>query len=844
MLRSYGSLSVVEQRYPRAGCALLPRLLACLLDEDRRKERPPGYLRGIPRGLGPEVWEAFQPCEVQAIANSLALWCTGLIHPIDSRLAVLRPSDAGPLEQRVLRLGIRTTNALTRAGFLDAERGLHDVPLDLICAARSFGGSSLLDLLTSLEDPVERVHPLARNPARGVPVSRLDLAANPVPSARADAALGIERFDSVAVIIARFPRPGQALIPRVLAPLAVASSLPEALVRIGNLEAAGDLGPGTWEHLAPEQVSEIATWVAAELQHLTTTNDSVLSSIMLSDAGPLQNRVLALTQRTRNKLVRHGILDVRTGLQDCSLADLAAIPYFGGASLLDLLTSIQSENQSPVECLLAADAGALDDGALCVHQTGETAVPPGGADVELRYLVNLVQGPGRNRDLFLLRVGWVEGGSPLTLEDVSREFGITRERVRQVCRRIERKVAAAGEARGTPRLDDVLNYMASADWVSEVALVDEMLERGLLTGEMRLDALKHACRIMSKGWPVRRGAFGQPRPDPILETPVGIAVRECAMSAVAEHGVASVLAVAAILQVDFDQVGVEDVRKLTKRLRDYEDLGDDGEWFTLRGGRSRVEKASRKVLCVADGISVNRLFEAVRRGGDELSGPRPPESVLTEFLDGLDGISVRDGQVHSDIPSRLSDVLTGAELKLAEMLLEYGPVLTSKEIWQLGSDMGIGRVRLHSLLARSPVVTRLARSVYALVGSEVRAVQIAHIQDDIAKSNSKMLVDFAWSGDSQWWGLYRLTDSAIRLGRVTVPSTCRAALIGRYEAESGNAANPAELCVNNHGLGGLRPIMKALRVRAGDGLLVMLDDCAHTASIIGGSVEDLRSRRP
>src|SRR5205809_2394436 len=137
--------------------------------------------------------------------------------------------------------------------------------------------------------------------------------------------------------ISRYPRPGHRIAPVLLREI-LRSPLPDR--RASQSLQLCDLDESTWARFTPATCKRLAAAVISSIplhlsysiqqQHLPKLPDQVTSDELL------------LEPRTRNCLIKRGLLDPPQKLADLTIGQVRKIPNFGKKCLVDLLTSLES----------------------------------------------------------------------------------------------------------------------------------------------------------------------------------------------------------------------------------------------------------------------------------------------------------------------------------------------------------------------------------------------------------------------------------------------------------------------------------------------------------------------
>ena len=101
----------------------------------------------------------------------------------------------------------------------------------------------------------------------------------------------------------------------------------------------------------------------------------------------------------------------------------------------------------------------------------------------------------RNREILIGYYGWQDGRQH-TLTEVGTRFGITRERVRQVCAKLTKRPKNAVIA--APTMDRALQLIADRLPAPAAEIERELVERGLTAVGMSLESLATAARLLGR----------------------------------------------------------------------------------------------------------------------------------------------------------------------------------------------------------------------------------------------------------------------------------------------------------------------------------------------------------
>jgi hypothetical protein len=121
--------------------------------------------------------------------------------------------------------------------------------------------------------------------------------------------------------------------------------------------------------------------------------------------------------------------------------------------------------------------------------------------------------------------------------------------------------------------------------------------------------------------------------------------------------------------------------------------------------------------------------------------------------------------VTSTVPLVADETLGEIEKCFASVLSEHGGIMKLRALYDACVDRGMNANSFYQYMTYSPIVCRLSREVYALVGAEV----LPGTFEDISRSGSReaALIDHGWTEAGDVWISYRLNASNLRTGVFT-----------------------------------------------------------------------------
>jgi hypothetical protein len=464
----------------------------------------------------------------------------------------------------------------------------------------------------------------------------------------------------------------------------------------------------------------------------------------------------------------------------------------------------------------------------------------------------------RNRDILVGYYGWQDGRQH-TLTEIGARFGITRERVRQVCAKLTRKPKSAPLA--APAMDRALALIADRLPSSAAQLEARLTREGLTGVGMSIESVAAGARLLDRPISfqivnVRSGPQGRlvVKPDQIqaVTTAIDVAKRdvyfhglttiEQTRQAISETvgGDSSRRSPAAARKSPAGRPNKNDVSALSRLVRQTVPLVDGfcwldeaAGWFHLQPIQSHgLPKAIDKVLAVAGTVTASQLRMALARNRRLWKEP-PPDNVLIEFCRRMPGIRIEDERIISDPPRDWKKSLTGVEAKLVAMLKAHGPVMERGAMEDLCVDGGMNRFSFHAFVSWSPVIAQFGHSIYGLLGADVSAEQVKNLlaQRRASRSNHRVLDRHGLTDDGRVWLSYRLSKAASTYAVITIPAALRNVVDGRFQFIDADGRPIGTLATKDGRAWGLGAFLRKHDAKIGDHIVLTLDLKERSAAV-------------
>lgn len=378
-----------------------------------------------------------------------------------------------------------------------------------------------------------------------------------------------------------------------------------------------------------------------------------------------------------------------------------------------------------VRLLAAGKASWADELADLVVYGIEHADPrPGSDEAKHRWI-----------GIFLARYGGPRG---LELQTVGNRFGITRERVRQICDAI--LVSLRAQPAKMPALERLLNAAARVMPLS-MEEADSQLAQ-FLGEDCGLQAAMQFAEVMGLPSPVRQAS-------PLARTldgykPVSIVEASAApatwVSAALVHarrdctflGCTNFLRIAGLLALEQGvALDLETLQTVFSKAPGFRILDAQSGWFTLADSESSAAASRmRKLMSVAEGsVDIDTVASALmtddrwlyREGGRALA--IPPLHVLAELFSGWNWLKANSHNKYT-AKTRIDAkaVLSKTEIGAIEAMEMHGGVATRAELAaHLMGNLGVSNMAVSQVAATSSALCKLDHAIYGIRGRPLPA---------------------------------------------------------------------------------------------------------------------------
>lgn len=691
----------------------------------------------------------------------------------------------------------------------------------------------------------------------------------------------------------RYPRPGQRIAPSTLRGF-LAEPIPRRFRNKygeANLKLC-DLDETVWERFPAEVVVELSRLVVDRVAACHARKAFQHSRFPRPPKGT-RLEDLHLENRTRRCLSREGFEDRPKTLGNYTIGEVLSIRAFGPRCLVDLLSALESPpapgaggagsgaRGRALSAGLTSEAGRLAalpgaelarredprfsrliDSAYVEARTAKELAerllsrgedPPHLAEATelLRQLADriesmpkltleeeLIQIFGstpyeRNRQILIGYYGW-EDGRQHTLTEIGTQFGITRERIRQVCAKLTKKQKGVGKI-VAPVMDRVLALAEKRLPCSAAQFEAELTQQKLTAIGIQMENVATAAKLLGRpvSFRIVKADAGRLAVRP-HQMGAAVAIIDLAKKETYFHGLATVKKIEKTVSQRFPGcVGPELATEALRLIDGFSWLDERTGWFRLLPiSKHGLPKAIDKILAVAGEVMISEMRKAMSRNRRLWKEP-PPQNVLLEFCRQTEGVRVEGEKIIADPPRDWRKSLTGVEAQLVRVLTKHGPVMERGAMEDLCVAGGMNRFSFHAFVSWSPVIAQYGHSVYGLLGAEVSRQQVDAL---IAERREKRLAhrvldDHGTTGDGRIWLSYRLSKAASTYAVITVPAALKKTVRGRFKLLDAEGQQIGTLATKDGRAWGLGAFMREHGAQVGDYVVVTLDLKKRTATV-------------
>jgi DNA-directed RNA polymerase subunit alpha len=438
----------------------------------------------------------------------------------------------------------------------------------------------------------------------------------------------------------------------------------------------------------------------------------------------------------------------------------------------------------------------------------------------------------RNTEVVLKLFGW-SGQGRRTLESVAQDFGITRERVRQIASKATRKMRDHKvDAPCLLRAAKTIRQFAPA---ISTDMAKTVQETGISRKPFDPSGLASACEELGLKFGLEvclisnKHIYGQRQDIQHLLSLLRMCKRISSARGCTNFD-------AMCDDIEIPESKREKMRGLVSVDSRTKWLDDERCWLFATGlSRNRLSNLVAKVLNISPEIRLGDLRRAVAKS--RRLEVVPPSAVLASFLETNHLAGVLRDVVTAN--SSFEDAIEpgGAEDTMVRVLQTHGPVLGWDKFQEYCIAEGMNPVTIGIYMSISPVIARLARGVYSLVGAKIEPGIVEEIADRLSKSRTT--ANYGWSSRGTLWCAIRLNRSILISGSTTIPTFVSDLVEGKeWGIFFGGKLTNAVLKCRNHFIWALTKPLASAGAEPDDICILEFDLSSHVVTLAIGS-EDL-----
>jgi hypothetical protein len=391
----------------------------------------------------------------------------------------------------------------------------------------------------------------------------------------------------------------------------------------------------------------------------------------------------------------------------------------------------------------------------------------------------------RHKQIVMRFFGW-DGGGKKTLESVGGDFGLTRERIRQVCAKCEQELKQFMKQNSPPfrALERAIKYILKHLPSDLDAIETGLMEEGLTRKRFNLEGIQTLAEFLGRDVQFTTVSLGSKRftvssDDRRMYTILTVLSKK----AIGHWGMANISDIAAQTERKTGQAITGDmVLAAISSYTGFQWLDRSGGWFwSAAVPKNRLLNLIKKILSVAGELDVAELRAGIGRSC-RMNNFLPPKHVLLELCRQLPWCRVDATKIAADPPLDWETTLETTEWALCSVLKEHQPVMSRADLEKECLGLGMNHHTFEALLSNSPILSRPSKCMYALRGTDLRPVRPGFVGSRTGPRNGKKrtTLEFGWTGKGEISLLSRISAGTLRSGVFSIPTPLTSYLGGSF----------------------------------------------------------------
>lgn len=355
----------------------------------------------------------------------------------------------------------------------------------------------------------------------------------------------------------------------------------------------------------------------------------------------------------------------------------------------------------------------------------------------------------RNAEMLSLLYGFNSEG-PKTLESVGQPYGLTRERVRQIAAKAEKKLKTIWRPLSClEAARNILNSKLQAPFTQK-NFSEAAQSAGITTADFHVEGVLKALELFGEGHSICNAKIGD---HSFYGTADEVSVPKRLLTYLRKetsaNGCANIQRLSLLVGFGLDNASM--ARLLLTMFPEVHWLDSSSTWvLSKQSTRNRLANVAGRIFSASQSVEVNELRSALLRHV-RVSFVPPPEALgnLLEFY-GIAKVENRIAMVEAGFEK--------AELGVNDQGLVHafkvlGSPATREQLEDYCIDqLGMNINSFYVYLSYSPLVVKLTTGVFSLVGQDVGPGTINQLKEEIKKNRFEDTSGWSKAG-TLWWHL-------------------------------------------------------------------------------------------
>jgi hypothetical protein len=446
----------------------------------------------------------------------------------------------------------------------------------------------------------------------------------------------------------------------------------------------------------------------------------------------------------------------------------------------------------------------------------------------------------RKARIVALRLGWLDGVER-TLQEVGTNFGITRERVRQMESRAQQKLSGCSVY--VPSLSRAMRLARHLTPCSAAAFSTALIDTGLtevswtpgvLVRAAGYLGVRHGLSILEIDG---RGFLGNENHTAELFD----RVRRLSWEYSRTEGAAHLPRIAFALSEELGRrVSLAEIHALVTTLSETKWIDEAQGWYWLgEDGNTAIFNTLRKLLAVARRLPIDDVYAGLLKSYRMDASVVAPKTILLKLFTQVSWLAVRQSShIEAVPPLQWQDVLVGVEHTMVQVLKAAGGVLSHHDFKRRCRELGIPHSSFGVNQGNSSLFIRIGPAVWGLRGVAFEAEKFLQASHRIAERKLQIAIESAEralrklpepstpslsANLGEFMRLYRVTASAFR-NHIATFARLKHLPIGMRLSVALDAVPLGKVAITvDRRLRGLIPLLKHAGIKPGQSFLAQFD---------------------